>query len=548
MSTAFVRQLGAQAGVQLNPLRDNSEISTVGGISDQVFATMMRATRGRIDRPFVVSRGNAFKRLGNGEQIRLSALNEAWVHVIEALNNGAYQAVVQRLVTTTAVIKWAVVSVDATTGDFVFSVAQELPNTPYLFALKHLECFNDGIVLEFHADDVSSSGVASDNDKLTLILKDKDNTTLYEFSGSLKSGAKNDFGQSAFLPDVVQAQTDAVEVSVGVIGDDAVIASDSAAYGYDATGKQQWAKSGVLVCFVEGGTAYTTQDYMRARTKLQYAQHDYAYISACGSQSPALLAQLAQLAFDTNRQLRFSIPGNLTPEAAVAFVGQLNMGASKTAHLMHAFWSPLKSDDPTGVNPHAYLGTETLNIAYACGRNAITNARGFAPKNYPVAGREWPIQRTRIVQTYYPDAQELDMLARAKINPVVYETYTGGGRYVFRDSLTCALVESSSKKLIAVAEMSTSIDDAVTRAANDYMQLPIDDSIKRMRDFLTSLFEGAEDAKWLTASSAPEMKGRAWMYSVQANEQRPYDAMDVSYWLRYAGTNRQTFVTQTITR
>lgn len=547
MSTAFFRQLGAQAGVQLNPLRDNSEISTTSS-SDQVFAIMMRATRGRIDRAFPVTQGNALKKLGSGQQIRLNALNEAWVHVIEALNKGAYQAVVQRLVTPAAVIKWAVVSVDATTGDFVFSVAQELPSTPYLFALKHLECFNDGIVLEFHADDVSSGGIATDNDKLTLRLRDKDNTTLYEFFGSLNIDAKNDFGKSAFLPDVVQAQTDAVEVSVGVSGNDAVIASGSNAYGYDISGKQKWAQSGVLVCFVEGGTAYTTQDYMQARTKLQYAQHDYAYISAGGSQSPALLAQLAQLAFDTNRQLRFSVPGSLTPEAAVAFVEQLNMGASQTAHLLHAFWAPLKSDDPTGVNPQTYLSTETLNIAYACGRNAITNARGFAPKNYPIAGREWPIQRTNIVQTYSPTGQELDMLARAKINPVVYETYSGGGRYVFRDSLTCAQADSSSKKLIAVAEMSTSIDDAVTRAGNDYMQLPIDDSVKKMGDFLSDLFEGAESARWLVPSSAPEMNGRAWIYDVRPNAQRPYDAMDVSYWLRYAGTNRQTLVTQTMMR
>lgn len=547
MSTAFFRQLGAQAGVQLNPLRDNSEITTTSN-SDQVFAIMMRATRGRIDRAFPVSRGNALKKLGNGEQIRLNALNEAWVHVIEALNKGAYQAVVQRLVTPAAVIKWAVVSVDDTTGEFVFSVAQELPDTPYLLALKHLECFNDGIVLEFHADDVSSGGVAADNDKLTLRLRDKDNTTLYEFSGSLNIDAKNDFGKSAFLPDVVQAQTDAVEVSVGVSGNDAVIASGSKAYGYDTSGKQKWAQSGVLVCFVEGGTAYTTQDYMQARTKLQYAQHDYAYISAGGSQSPALLAQLAQLAFDTNRQLRFSVPGHLTPEAAVAFVEQLNMGASQTAHLLHAFWAPLKSDDPTGVNPQTYLGTETLNIAYACGRNAITNARGFAPKNYPIAGREWPIQRTNIVQTYSPTGQELDMLARAKINPVVYETYSGGGRYVFRDSLTCAQVDSSSKKLIAVAEMSVSIDDAVVRAGNDYMQLPLDDSIKKMGNFLSDLFEGAQAARWLLPSNAPEMNGRAWVYDVKPNAQRPYDAMDVSYWLHYAGTNRQTFFTQTMTR
>lgn len=112
----------------------------------------------------------------------------------------------------------------------------------------------------------------------------------------------------------------------------------------------------------------------------------------------------------------------------------------------------------------------------------------------------------------------------------------------------CALVESSLKKLIAVADMSTSIDESVTRAAKDFLQLPMDVSVKKMRDFLTTLFEGAQASGWLVPSNDPQMNGAAWAYDVRPNEQRPYDAMDVSYWLRYDGTNRQTFVTQTLTK
>jgi len=560
MSTAFVRQLGAESGVQLNPLRDNSEIPATDN-SDQVFGIMMRATRGRIDKPFKVDRGNVFKKLGYGEQIRLSALNEAYVHVVEALNKGAYEAIIQRLSTSGAVVKSAVASYSAGSGAALteravvpalspaaaFSVAPE-PTGSYLFSVKHLECHNDGIKVEFRAEEKKDAGVAVANDALTLRVRDSSDNLLYEFYGSLKSDAKDDYGNSFYLPDVVQSQTDAVEVTVGVIGANAAIAITSDAYGYDENGKQKWAKSGVLVCFDEGGMSYTTQDYMGAREKLQYTQFDYAYVSSGGTQAPALLSQLAQLAFDTNRQLRFDIPGNLTPDAAITFVEQLNMGASQTAHLMHAFWTPLKSDDPTGVNPNGYIGAATLNIAYACARNAQTNAKGFAPKNYPVAGREWPIQRTRITQTYKLRDQELNALARAKINPVVYETYTGGGRYVFRDSLTCALVESSLKKLIAVADMSTSIDEAVTRAAKDNLQLPMDMAVKKTRDFLQTLFEGAEASKWIVPSSEPEMNGKAFIYDVRPSAQRPYEDMDVTYALRYDGTNRRTFVTQTLSK
>ena len=45
MTVAFVRQLGSEPGVQLNPLRDASEVPSTDN-ADQVFGIMMRATRG----------------------------------------------------------------------------------------------------------------------------------------------------------------------------------------------------------------------------------------------------------------------------------------------------------------------------------------------------------------------------------------------------------------------------------------------------------------------------------------------------------------------
>jgi hypothetical protein len=618
MSTAFTRQLGAESGVQLNPLRDNSEIPTLDN-SDQSFAIMARLTRGRIDKPFKVNRGNALKKLGKGEQIRVSALNEAWVHIVEALNNGSYEAVVQRLVTSSAVLSYAVASVGsgavlapsvttgaissvaastpgtgyvvgqaisiigAGTGAVVevatinatggiltttitaggtgyvqgsttaeitnpisFYVSATIPTAPYLFAVKHLECFNDGIKVSFRAEEKRVGGSNVANDKITVLIKDIDDNVLYEFYGSLDPVAVDDFGNSLFLSDVVSAQSDAVEITVGAITS---IAATSSAYGYDANGLAQSAKSGALVCFTEGGTSYITSDYSAARVKLQLTPFNYAYISSGGSQAAAVIAQLVQLAYDTNRQLRFDIPGNLTPDAAINFVEALNLGGNvNSAHLVHGFWTPLKSIDPTGINGKGYLGTATLNIAYANGRNAQTNAKGFAPKQYVVAGRQWPINRMGVTQTYTPSDQELNALARAKINPVLFESYTGGGRYVFRDSLTSAPVDSSLKKLIAVVDMSTSIDEAVTRFGKDVLQLPMDVALRRMNDFLQQLFEDAQASGWLVNSADAFMEGKAFKFAIRPNEVRPYDRMDVEFWLRYVGTVRQIYVTQTLTK
>lgn len=101
---AFTRQLGAQPGIQLNPLRDNTD-GFAPDNSDQVFGIAMRATRGRIDKAFRANAGNFKTRLGAGESLRASALNEAHIHVYEALNKGAYQAVIARLVTSAAVLQ-----------------------------------------------------------------------------------------------------------------------------------------------------------------------------------------------------------------------------------------------------------------------------------------------------------------------------------------------------------------------------------------------------------------------------------------------------------
>jgi hypothetical protein len=619
MTVPFERQLGAQPGVQLNPLRDNSEIPSLDN-SDQRFGIMCRLTRGRIDKPFLVNRGNLYKKTGRGEQIRVSALNEAWIHINEALNNGAYEAVVQRLVTDSAVVKYAVAyqgagaafsftveagaitaitpttagtgytvgqaltiteeggsgataevaTVDADGGILTvtvsaggtgyttptisvanpisFGVSTTVPIGPYLFALKHLECYNDGIKIDFRADEKKTAGVAVANDRITIIVRDKDGDALYEIYGSLDPTALDDYGNSIFLEDVAGKLTgDNVEIEVGATTS---IATTSPAYGYDPTTLvANWAKSGVLIAFTEGGTAYTTQDYADARTKLQFTPFNYSYISSGGSQSTALIAQLVQLAYDTNRQLRIDVPGNLTPAAAIAFVEGLNLGGNvNAAHLVHVFWAPLKTNDPTGLNGKGYFGVATLNIAYACGRNAQRNAKGFAPKNRVIAGREHPLNRTGVTQTYIPTSQELSTLARAKINPVISISFTGGSRYVFSDSLTSAQVDSSLKKLISVADMSTSIDEAVTTYGNDVVQLPMQDAQKRLNDFLRNLFEGAEASGWLVPSADPFMAGSAWKFEVKPNEVNPYDKIDVNYWLRYDGTVRQIFVTQTLSR
>ena len=44
------------------------------------------------------------------------------------------------------------------------------------------------------------------------------------------------------------------------------------------------------------------------------------------------------------------------------------------------------------------------------------------------------------------------------------------------------------------------------------------------------------------------MTGGAFRFEIKPNEARPYDQMDVNYWVHYDGTARQIFATQTLTK
>ncbi len=541
MFYSHTRQLGAQPGVQLNPLRDNTD-GFAADASDQVAAIVGRFRRGRIDAPFKVNRGNRLSVLGAPESIRISALNEAYVHVAEALDAGAAELVCARLVTEAAVISHAVFNIANGVSSFAASVAA--PVAPYLFYVKHLGCFNDGIILEVQADKtLDADGITAIPAKvITLRLREPNGNLMYEFTGSLDPAAVDDYGMDYFIGSVIAAQTDEVTINVAA---DAAIPVTADCYGRNTDGTAKVATSGAtpLVLFAEGGTGYTPADYDKAVRLLENGTSDFGYIISGGSQAVALLSKLAQLAVRANRQFAFDVPGTLTPAAAIAFVNQLNLDT----HYCQAYWAPLQSDDPVNGGK-ATIGTSAYNIGLRCARNAQTNAYGLAPKNTPVAGKEWPLNRTSVKQLYTPDAPELNDLAQAKINPVLYERYNGGGRYVFTDSLTCAKVATSYRKLISVAEMSASLDDMIVKFGKEVLQLPMEAAIKKMSDFAETTFDAARSSGWLVASNDPALGEQGYAFTVTRNAVRPADRMDISYGLHYDGVVRAIHVTQTLSR
>ncbi|MAK43177.1 MAG: hypothetical protein CMN80_03355 [Spongiibacter sp.] len=572
----FTRSLGKQPGIQLNPLVDGSALAEVGQ-GDQVIATMARGLRGRIDKPFVVTSSNIKRILGNGATIRANALNEAYTQIYEALNNGAMAVVVQRLVpAATAQIGWIVATQDA--GNISYAVTDLVdainpadplavgnetleiggePVASYLFAVKFLECWNDGIVVSCHApEELDANGAEVATDVITVEILDANLTVIYSFTGSTDPNAVNDYGESIYLPDVVANTTDTVELKIGTAG--ATIPASSEHYGYSSTGVQVPAYTladdapegddySVFSYFSEGGTTYTTDDYDRAQKALAQTTTEYGHIASAGNQSLTGVIKMGELANLRNVPFVLDVPGNLSVEAAITFVSQFGFSAQKYSHLIHAYWMPVRSACPAGINPNGFFGSSMLQAALRCQRNAVTNAYGFAAKNYPIAGYEAQVPRARLVQTRTLSEPEQSKIAAAGINAVAFESYDDGSRCVFVDSITQSKA-NSLKKLISVAEMATTIDDLAVKFGKKALQKPMSVSIDMTTDFLRDLFERAERSGWLVPSDDPAMKGASFAFSVEPDANNPYDKMQMRYSLRYDGTTRQIEMTHTLVR
>lgn len=543
MTTPFVRQLGSQPGVQLNPTVDQTD-----GLSqsnqDEVFAVVGRFLRGRIDRAFVVDRSTIRSKLGAGEAVRLSALNECYEQVVEALSNGAYQAVVSRLTTSAAVNKYAVFTVTsaAALAGTSWSLSTTAASGTNAISILHLDCYNDGIIYEIHADPATdpATGLPAASTEVSLYAYDPaTGQRILDVSGSLLPNAVDDYGVSRFLPDLVAQRSDAFVVTVN---NGTTIPTDSPAYGVDSSGADVVSRSGTLIAFTEGGTGYVAADYTAAIEDLRKADIDFGYLISGGTQAPALIQKLAAFAYETNRHLKADISGSLTPAAAIAAAASLSINSE----FVTLFWAPLLADAPTG-NGRYVIGTAGLSVGYSCARNAARDANGFAAKNYPIAGPNYPINRTNIRQIYTPTQQELSLLADAKIIPVIYDRFNGGGRYVFSDVLTSKGVRNSLLKLSSVAEMKSDLDDAVARQAKELVNLPIAVFIRRMSLYLEALLTGAQAAGWLVPSK--NLDGNAaFAYDVSRSNVSFADTVLITYYTSYDGVARQVQVTQVLTR
>jgi hypothetical protein len=543
MSQVFSRTVSKRSGVQLNQIVDQSEQPSTSTVAHNI-AIAGRFPRGRIDKVFAVSQGKFKRTLGQAVSLAVSALAEPAVHIYEALQAGTVQAIVSRLISASAKNQLMVASAVPADGGEVWTMVDEEtgPTGAYLIAIKHLECFSDGVIAEIHADEVKAGNGAQASSKIiSLQLRDviDNKVILGPFKGSLDVTALDEFKQSYYIGDVVAQGTDVLQVVSVSAG--ATVAPETVFYGRKDN-KDVYA-SKALKYFTEGDQVYTNDELDAALDRIKRSRPTFTYLCSGGTESVALLSRLLTLGKALNRQVIWDVPGRLTPEAAATFYA--SVGGSTDSLYSQAYWAPLSAQNPV-VGGKAIMGTSGQQAGFRCARNAQTNAKGIAPRNRPIAGDDYAVNRTNITQIFDLDEDiDLEVLAESRINPVIFRDYATGGKYAWVDSLTGAQTEGASK-LIAVAEMATYVDDTAASAAQGFLQKPMHEAVELTTRFLSTFFAALQSAGWLQPSA--ELGGACYSATIEPDASAPFEKMNVTYSICYDGTNRVTVVQQNIVK
>lgn len=548
MTIPFSRTIDKRSGVQLNPINDMSETPSTSTVAHNMAITG-RFARGRIDKVFAVSRNKLKRTLGAAQSMSVSALGEPYVHIQEALKSGTVQAIVSRLVSAEATNKLMVASVpkpapEGAEAAPAWTLVTEAagPTGDYLVAIKHLECFSEGVKAEIHADAaVGADGKPAPSKIIVLQLRDVNTNeiVLGPYKGSLDPAALDEFDKSYFIGDIVAQFTDLLEVVE--VNADAAVPTTCAFYG-KKDNKDAYA-SAVLVPFTEGSKLYTTSDLDAAVDRIRRSRPSFTYIGSGGTENVALISRLLELGKLINKQVCWDIPGRFTPAAAITFYA--SVGGATDSIYSQCYWAPIKATNPA-AGGIAFMGTSGLNIGLRCARNAQTNAKGIAPRNVVIAGSDFAVNRTNMVQAYEPDEDtELEELAANRINPVLFKDYQSGGKYAWIDSLTGAQTEGATK-LIAVVEMATYVDDTLASAAQEALQKPMAKAIEKTTKFAGNFLESLQSAGWLQPSA--ELDGACYSATIQANANQPFEKMNIDTAICYDGTARIIVQQQSVVR
>lgn len=503
--------VGQQPGVQINLAVDRTD-RLLQETGDQTFATVLTASRGRIDKPMRVAADKLKRYLGEAQSLRESELNSTYIQVVDAFTTGAAAAVVMRLVSTQAINNYIII----THGDKdIFKIAEDVQgNSDWFLQIKLADCINEGVYVELQK--------GKTNNELTLKIRERKYNSkgkevatgniLYEITGSTDINAVDDSGQSYYLADVAER----------FYGDWLTVEANQQAKTILATDlyAQQLTGAGV-VPFSDPSGEISNEVYLAAAEKIKKTSLQYRYIMT-DSSNLALIDAFFKAAVYNNRKMFANVPGNLTPEAAIRWVEQFEWDNQQSMYI-DWIWTPVKRQDPTYKNGVVLLASVGQKVGYSCARNGNLNGYGMPPLQQPIAGSDYMLTGTNFTQIYQPDVVEIADLAEARINPCIYEEYHNASGYVWSDSLS-GTQKTGISKLSSATEITIWLQDYFGRYSKSHLQKPMEERIRKQKEELEKVLNWAEASGWLIKSTS--LGGVAYSYSVKRNERYPDDRMD----------------------
>lgn len=516
--------VGQQPGVQINHAVDRTD-RLLQEVGDQTFATVLKASRGRIDQPMRVAADKLKRYLGEARSLRESELNSTYLQVVDAFTTGAAAAVVMRLASAQAVNSYIVVK----HGDSdVFTLSEDQPTgTDWFLQIKIADCIDEGVYVQLEKG-------KTDNEICLKIRERKFNSKgrevatgdiLYEITGSTDVNAVDDFEQSYYLGNVAEKYYgDWLSVEANQQANK-ILSTDS--YASQIVGQG-------IVPFVDPTGDITNEIYLAAADKIKKTSLQYRYIMT-DSSNLALVDALYKTAVYNNRKIIAAIPGNLNPEAAIRWKEQFEWDNQESMYIDWV-WTPVKRQDPTFKNGVVLLASVGQKVGYSCARNGNLNGYGLPPLQQPIAGSDYMVVGTRFKQIYQPEIVEIADLAEARINPCVYEQYHNASGYVWADSLS-GTQKTGISKLSSVTEITIWLQDYFGRYSKSHLQKPMEERIRKQREELEKVLNWAEASGWLIKSAS--LGGVAYTYSVQRNERYPDDRMDWTINIGIEGVVRQ---------
>lgn len=536
--TVFKRQLiGQQSGVQVNMPIDRVE-RMLPDSGMQTFAAAGRFSRGRIDKPFLVSASQFFRYLGFPSSVRSSALNSTAIQVYDALKNGAAAVVVSRIVHKEARNRWIIVgasNVDVRSLGMVENIQNtEMFGTAWYVAVKMADCINDGVFVSVQKGETMTE-VAITIRERSLDSRGQDTANgeiLYQFAGSINPEARTENGDSNYI----------VDIAYRYYGDWLEVVTNTAHKTlFSENLITQRPVQQAMTLFTESNKQPENDDFIKAAEALGKTRLQYRYILSEGSHLPLIVA-LFNTAWKYNRIIMQEVSGSLKAEAAVRWVESIFDEAQASMYRLWV-WSPIKRSDPTGMTGVYQFPTVGQKIGKACARNAIVNAFGLPALNQPIAGKDFYITGQNIVAIHEPDDVELAMLAKARINPVQYVEYHDGSGFVWDDSLSGAKKNGISR-LESTVEISQYIQETFGRYARSLINKPMNEALRLMKRFAEEQLQAMQASEWLIPSES--LGGKAYQYIIQPSARSPEDEMEVTLNVAINGVVRRIIISENL--